>query len=508
MNNEFDIAIVGMSGRFPGARNLDEFWHNLSEGIESITRLSDQEILESGVPEAYLSNPSYVKAAPTLEEPGHFDAGFFGFSPMEARSMDPQHRILLELAYEALEDAGYDPDRYPGRVGVFASTALNTYFMNVGLNTRLADEYIPTLIGNDKDFLSTRISYKLNLKGPSITIQTACSTSLVATHLARQSLLCEETDVALVGAISVRVPPKAGYFYDGAGVVSPDGKVRAFDAKANGTVFGSGGGVIVLKRLADAIANGDTIYAVIKGSAVNNDGSEKAGYTAPSVNSQADAVVEALANAGVDADSISYIEAHGSGTPVGDPIEILALTKAFRTSTQRSGYCAIGSVKTNVGHLDAAAGMAGIIKTALSLKHGMLPPSLHYHQPNPEIDFSSTPFFVNTRLTPWSSSGPKRAGVMATGMGGTNAHVVLEEAPELGGGSTSDVSHLLVLSAKTETALDLVMLRLLEFAKSNDSVNMGDVAYTLHVGRKSFSHRRVLVCSGRDDAIAALGGEN
>src|SRR5438094_4718334 len=378
MNNEFDIAIVGMSGRFPGARNLDEFWHNLAEGIESITRFTDQEMLESGVPAAYLSHPSYVKAAPILEEPGHFDAGFFGFSTLDARTMDPQHRILLELSYEALESAGCDPERYQGRIGVFTGAALNTYFTNVGLNSRLAEEYIPTLIGNDKDFLSTRVSYKLNLKGPSITIQTACSTSLVAIHLARQSLLCEETDVALAGAISVRVPHKAGYFYDGGGVVSPDGQVSAFDANANGTVFGSGGGVIILKRLADATSSGDTIYAIIKGSAVNNDGSEKAGYTAPSVNSQADVVVEALANAGVDADSITYIEAHGSGTPVGDPIEILALTKAFRTSTQRSGYCAIGSVKTNVGHLDAAAGMAGIIKTALALKHGILPPSLHY----------------------------------------------------------------------------------------------------------------------------------
>src|SRR5205823_6727576 len=276
-------------------------------------RLSDQEMLESGVPASYLNHPSYVKAAPILEEPGHFDAAFFGFSPLEARTMDPQHRILLELAHEALEHAGYDPNRYPGRIGVFTGSALNTYFTNVGLNRRLAEDYIPTLIGNDKDFLSTRISYKLNLKGPSITIQTACSTSMVAVHLARKSLLSEEMDMALAGSISVRVPHRAGYFFDGGGVVSPDGHVRAFDARANGTVFGSGGGILVLKRLVDARSDGDTIHAVIKGSAVNNDGSEKAGYTAPSVNSQADAMVEALANAGVEADSISYVEAHGSG---------------------------------------------------------------------------------------------------------------------------------------------------------------------------------------------------
>jgi len=517
MNNEFDIAIVGMAGRFPGARDLDEFWQNLAGGIESITRLSDKEIVECGVPAAWLNNPNYVKAAPILDEPGHFDAAFFGFSPLEARTMDPQHRMLLELAHEALENAGCNPERYQGRIGVFTGAAMNTYFMNVGLSRRFAEDYIPTLIGNDKDFLSTRISYKLNLKGPSITIQTACSTSMVAVHLARQSLLSEETDMALAGAVSVRVPHRAGYFCDGGGVVSPDGRVRAFDATANGTVFGSGGGILVLKRLADALSDGDTIHAVIKGSAINNDGSEKAGYTAPSVNSQADAVVEALANAGVEADSISYLEAHGSGTPVGDPIEVRALTKAFRASTNRSGYCAIGSVKTNVGHLDAAAAVAGIIKTVLALKHRKLPPSLHFTEANPEIDFPGSPFYVNTQLRDWTSDGPRRAGVMSTGMGGTNAHVVLEEAPQ--GGvceprtRTKDESeneseaHLLVLSAKTDSALDQAGRRLREFLIRNESVSLKDVAYTLQTGRRAFSHRRCLVCAGRPDAIAALGEE-
>jgi acyl transferase domain-containing protein len=504
MNNDYDIAIVGMAGRFPGARNVDEFWHNLTEGVDSIAQLSDQEILDSGVPASYLSNPSYVKAAPILEEPGHFDAAFFGFSPMEAKTMDPQHRILLELAHEALEDAGYGSDRYQGRIGVFTGAALNTYFMNVGLNSRLAEEYIPTLIGNDKDFLSTRISYKLNLKGPSITVQTACSTSMVAVHLARQSLLSGETHMALAGAISVRVPHRAGYFYDGGGVVSPDGHVRAFDARANGTVFGSGGGILVLKRLTDALADGDTIYAVIKGSAVNNDGSDKAGYTAPSVNSQADAVAEALANAGVEADSISYIEAHGSGTPVGDTIEIRALTQAFRTFTARSGYCAIGSVKTNVGHLDAAAAVTGIIKTALALKHRRLPPSLHFNEANPEIDFSTTPFYVNTQLREWICEGPRRAGVMSTGMGGTNAHIILEEAPEVAASNENSAAHLLILSAKTEPALDRATHRLREFLIRNESVKMSDVAYTLQIGRKAFPYRRCLVCADRQDAITAF----
>jgi acyl transferase domain-containing protein/acyl carrier protein len=505
MSNEFDIAIVGMSCRLPGAQDIEEFWRNLAEGVESIARLSDEEILRSGVPDANLRNPNYVKAAPVLDGPGLFDAGFFGYSPMEARSMDPQQRILLELAWTALEDAGYDSTRYTGRVGVFAGSAMNTYFMNAGLNRRFAEEYIPTLIGNDKDFLSTRISYKLNLKGPSLTVQTACSTSLVALHLARQSLLSLETDMVLAGAVSVRVPHRAGYFYDGGGVVSPDGHVRAFDARANGTVFGSGGGIVVLKRLADAIADGDSIHAIIKSSAVNNDGAEKAGYTAPSVNSQADAVVEALANAGVGADSISYVEAHGSGTPVGDPIEVLALTKAFRESTQRTGFCAIGSVKTNIGHLDAAAGIAGVIKTVLALEHRQLPPSLNYREANPEIDFPATPFYVNTKLRGWTGDGPRRAGVMATGMGGTNAHVVLEEAPEPGETSDAKPPHLLILSAKTATAVDKAAHRLRDFLAGNEPINMGDVAYTLQVGRKAFAHRRCLVCNGREDAIAVLG---
>ncbi|HKS37108.1 MAG TPA: type I polyketide synthase, partial [Verrucomicrobiae bacterium] len=365
---------------------------------------------------------------------------------------------------------------------------------------------------------------------------------MVALHLARQSLLSEETDMALAGAVSVRVPHRAGYFCDGGGVVSPDGRVRAFDAKANGTVFGSGGGILVLKRLADALSDGDTIHAVIKGSAINNDGSEKAGYTAPSVNSQADAVVEALANAGVEADSISYLEAHGSGTPVGDPIEVRALTKAFRTSTQRSGFCAIGSVKTNVGHLDAAAAVTGIIKTVLALKHRKLPPSLHFTEANPEIEFASTPFYVNTRLREWTSDGPRRAGVMSTGMGGTNAHVILEEAPqsltsavplnrgpllethetsksllvrpadnspsEPGEGGRRTVPQLLVLSARTETALDQATHCLREFLIRNNSVSLSDVAYTLQTGRKAFPRRRCLVCADRDDAIAAFGEEN
>jgi len=540
LENECDIAIVGLAGRFPGARNLDEFWKNLVGGVESIARLSDQEIIEAGVSPTFLGRPDYVKAAPVLDDPGLFDAAFFGFSPAEASTMDPQHRLLLELAHEALEDAGCDPARFAGRIGVFAGSAMNTYFMNRGLNNRLAEDYIPTLIFNDKDFLSTRISCKLGLRGPSRTVQTGCSTSLVCVHLARQSLLNEETDLALAGAVSVRVPHRAGYFYDGGGVVSPDGHVRAFDAGANGTVFGSGGGVVVLRRLADALAQGDPIRAVIKGSAVNNDGPGKAGYTAPSVNGQADVIVEALANAGVDAEGISYLEAHGSGTPVGDTIEILALTKAFRKFTQRNGYCAIGSVKTNVGHLDAAAGMAGLIKTVLALEHRCLPPTLHYSRPNPEIDFPATPFYVNTRTVEWpQGGGPRRAGVMASGRGGTNAHVILEEAPAAKPVTDSDGPYVLALSAKTPSALDAMSRNLADALASFSSdpqsavshlpgaatppydeagghtpelggggpANRGrlaDVAYTLQTGRRSFSCRRFVVCSHTEDAIAAL----
>ncbi len=505
MDPDSDIAVVGMACRFPGAENVDAFWRNLAGGVESIARLSDQEILAAGVSPTLLARPGYVKAAPVLDAPDSFDATFFGFSPSEAEIMDPQHRILLELAQAAIEDAGCDPDRFPGRIGAFMGSAMNTYFMHSGLSAQFAEDYIPTLIVNDKDFLATRISYKLGLRGPSMTVQTACSTSLVAIHLARQSLLSEETDLALAGAVSVRVPHRAGYLYDGGGVVSPDGHVRAFDASANGTVFGSGAGVLVLKRLKDALAQHDQIYAVIKGSAVNNDGAAKAGYTTPSVNGQADVVVEALANAGVDAETISYLEAHGSGTPVGDPIEVLALSKAFRYFTKRNRFCAIGSVKTNVGHLDAAAGMAGMIKTILALKHRSIPPTLHYSKPNPEIDFETTPFFVNPTAMPWTWSGnPLRAGVMSTGMGGTNAHVILEEAPAVTPAAQPIGPSLLVLSAKSPSALDAMSRNLADFLSSPEAPPLADVAHTLQTGRKLFSHRRFAVCNSATDAVAAL----
>jgi phthiocerol/phenolphthiocerol synthesis type-I polyketide synthase E len=505
MSDPPDIAIVGMAGRFPGAPDLERFWRNLADGVEGITRFSDEELLRAGVPAEHIGDPAYVKAAPVLEEPGQFDASFFGYSPAEAAAMDPQHRLLLELAVEALENAGCDPGRYAGRIGVFAGTAFNTYYNSTGLDRRLAKEYIGTLIGADKDFLSTRISYKLNLTGPSITVQTACSTSMVALHLARQSLLSGEVDMALVGAVSVRVPHRAGYFCDGGGIVSADGHVRAFDASANGTVFGSGGGMLVLKRLADAADDRDTVHAIVKGSAVNNDGAGKAGYTAPGVDSQADAIVEALANAGVEADAVTYVEAHGSGTPLGDAVEMRALTKAFRSATQRSGFCALGSVKTNIGHLDAAAGIAGLLKTVLALKHRKLVPSLNFTAPNPQVDFAQTPFYVNTQLKDWIASGPRRAAVLSTGMGGTNAVAVLEEAPAPAEAAPVRMPQLLVLSAATESALDEAGARLREFLERADDVSIADAAYTLQAGRKALAHRRCLVSASREDAVAALG---
>ena len=492
IGSDFDVAIVGLSARFPGASHIDEFWHNLVNGIEFdytfVGRANCEIRRASFVPDR---NPELRKGLRQFSSSQATSTRPFLAFRQWKPEFHPQHRILLELAHEALENAGYDPNRYQGRIGVFTGAAMNTYFANAGLSSLFAQGDIPTLIASDKDFLSTRISYKLNLKGPSITVQTACSTSLVAIHLARQSLLSEESDMALAGAISVRVP-HAGYLYDGGGVMSPDRHVRAFDAGANGTVFGSGGGIVVLKRLADALSDGDTIRAVIKGSAVNNDGSAKAGYTAPSVGSQADVVVEALANAGVDADSISYVEAHGSGTPVGDPIEIAALTRAFRTYTQRSGYCAVGAVKTNIGHLDAAAGIAGIIKTVLALEHRKLPPTLHFSRPNPEIDFDTTPFYVNTRLREWTSEGPLRAGVMSTAMGGTNAHIILEQAPQQATRQSVSQPRLLVVSAKTETALDGIPPPA-DFMSAADSLNMDDVEHTLQVGRAGLPYRRYLV---------------
>ncbi|MCC5601617.1 type I polyketide synthase [Nostoc favosum] len=501
-----EIAIVGMAGRFPRAKNLEEFWQNLRNGVESISVFTDEEIILDGIAPVILSDANYVKASAVLEDVDLFDASFFSFNPKEAQVTDPQHRLFLECASVALENAGYDSTRYTSRIGVYAGASLNNYY-SLDLNRdRLGSaQCYQTVIGNDKDFLTTRVSYKLNLTGPSITVQTACSTSLVATTLACQSLLNYQCDMALAGGVSIHVPQKTGYLYEPGGTLSPDGHCRAFDAKAQGTTIGNGVGIIVLKRLSDALADGDCIYAVIKGSAINNDGSGKVGYTAPSVNGQAEVIAEAMMLAGVEPETINYIEAHGTGTALGDPIEIAALSQVFRSNTNKKGFCAVGSVKTNIGHLDAAAGIAGLIKTVLALKHQQIPPSLNFEQPNPQIDFANSPFYVNTTLTEWKvGSTPRRAGVSSLGIGGTNAHVILEEAPVLEPSSPSRPWQLLVLSAKTDSVLETATENLANHLQLHPNVNLADVAHTLQVGRGEFNHRRVLVCQNIEDATSAL----
>jgi acyl transferase domain-containing protein len=506
-NFEEAIAIIGISGRFPSAKNIAEFWQNLCDGVEAISQFSDEELIAAGVDSSLIKNPHYIKASAVLDNIDLFDAGFFGFNPKEAEMTDPQHRLFLECAWEALENAGYDAQRCDSRIGVYAGASLNNYLpFKLNIDQIGSAHSFQKLIGNDKDFLSTRVSYKLNLTGPSLTIQTACSTSLVATALACQSLLNYQCDMALAGGASIRVPQKTGYLHQEGGILSPDGHCRAFDAKAKGTIIGNGVGVVLLKRLSDAIADGDHIYAVIKGSAINNDGSGKVGYTAPSVNGQAEAIAEAIALADVEPETITYIETHGTGTALGDPIEIAALTNVFRAETEKTGFCAIGSVKTNIGHLDAAAGVTGLIKTALALQHKLIPPSLNFEQPNPEIDFANSPFYVNTKLTEWNrTSTPRRAGVSSLGIGGTNAHVILEEAPSVTRVEKQKRDYqLLVLSAKTDSALETATKNLTQHLRLHPELNLADVAYTLQVGRGVFDYRRVVVCQSTQAAINTL----
>src|SRR5438876_6201388 len=453
------VAVIGMAGRFPRAKNLEEFWCNLRDGKESVTFFNDEELRGSPLDGlAAKSNPSAVTARAVLEDADLFDAAFFGVNLKEAEIMDPQHRLFLECAWEALENAGYNPDTYGGLIGLFAGSSTNTYLLSNLLTNRGLIKLLggfQTMLANDKDYLPTRVSYKLNLRGPSLNVQTACSTSLVAVCLACQNLLNYQCDMALGGGVSLTFPQKKGQLYQEGGIISPDGHCRAFDADAAGTVAGEGVGIVALKRLSDALPDGDHICAIIKGCAINNDGSLKIGYTAPSVDGQAEVIAMAQANAGVQPDTISYVEAHGTGTPMGDPIEIAGLTKAFRAETTARGFCAIGSVKTNIGHLDAAAGVAGLIKTVLALQHRQLPPSLHFQRPNPKIDFASSPFYVNDKFRDWKTRlTPLRAGVSSFGIGGTNAHVVLEEAPAVEPSSDSRRWQLLLLSAKTESALD------------------------------------------------------
>ena len=502
------IAVIGMSGRFPGARSVSEYWQNLKRGVESISELSAEELIASGVPGHLVESPSYVKKAPLLEDVDRFDAAFFGFAPQEAAILDPQHRLLLECAWEALEDAGYDGASYPGQVGVYAGVRFSDYLLqNLYRNSRVLDSigHFQLLLSNDKDYLATQLSYRLDLTGPSMVVQTACSTALVAVHLACESLLHQECDLALAGASTIRLPQKAGYLAQGDNFFSADGSCRPFDAGASGTIFGSGGGVVVLKRLDEALDDGDQVLCVIRGSAVNNDGARKVGFTAPGADGQTAVIADALALAQVAPDSIGYVECNGTGTALGDPIEVAALTRAFRSAADATGHCAIGSVKSNFGHLEAAAGIAGLIKTVLALKHRQIPPSLHFEAPNPRIDFNDSPFFVATELMPWESNGaPLRAGVSSFGIGGTNAHVILEEAPahEPSGGSRP--WQLLLVSARTPSALDRSLERLATWLEASPEVELADAAYTLHLGRRGFDHRSMLVCRDREDAVRVL----
>jgi len=538
------IAVIGMACRFPGANSIAEFWQNLCDGVESISWFSDEEILASGVDPSLLHHPDYVKASPILSDVAGFDADFFGYSTREAELMDPQQRLMLECAWESLEDAGYNPLTYSGAIGLYAGASMNTYLLNqVYPNRHQFDDQdnlqvitlgsmggLQLTIGNDKDYLTTRVSYKLNLTGPSVNVQTACSTSLVAIHLAAQSLLNGECDMALAGGVSVHTPQKVGHLYQAGMILSPDGHCRAFDAQAQGTIFGSGVGIVVLKRLAEAIEDGDFIYAVIKGSAVGNDGSTKVGYLAPRAEGQATVAATALSVAGIDPATISYVEAHGTGTELGDPIEIAGLTQAFQTETQQQ-FCAIGSVKTNVGHLNIASGVVGFIKTVLALHHKKLPPSLHFVTPNPQIDFANSPFYVNTAFSNWQTNGyPRRAGVNSLGIGGTNVHVILEEHLQENYSQVNNLSqkresentksshslHLLALSAKTDRALQELVKRyqhyLVSYPDVSLDVSLADLCFTANTGRSHFQHRLAIVTDSithlREQLTALSAGQN
>lgn len=505
-----DIAIIGMSGRFPGARDLRAFWHNLQGGVDSIGHFSEEELIASGLfPIDVIRHPDFIAAKGVLEDADMFDAAFFGISPREAELMDPQHRLLMECAWHALEDSGYDSDRYPGRIAAFTSTGLNTYMaFNICSHPGLAQRVggFQLSICNDKDFVATRIAYAMNLKGASLNVSTACSSSLVSVHFACQHLLTQQSDITIVGAVSVHFPQKVGHIYEAGAAYSPDGLCRPFDATKSGLIDGSGVAAVVLKRLDDAVADGDTIYAVIKGTAVNNDGRNKVGYTAPSIEGQADVISEAMEMAGVEPDTMSYVEAHGTATPLGDPIEVAGLTQAYRRRTKRTGFCGLGSVKSNIGHADTAAGLAGLMKVVLGMQHGQMAPSLHYKAPNPELHIEQSPFYVVGELKDWPRTGnhPRRAGLSSFGVGGTNAHAVIEEAPAPAQGSVSRPDQLLVLSAKTPTALQHAIKDLHAHLKSHPQVSLADVAHTLQVGRRQFNRRAVVSARTVDEALAGL----
>ncbi|MFF8614362.1 type I polyketide synthase [Streptomyces sp. NPDC015350] len=503
------IAITGMAAKLPGARDVTEFWRNLREGVESMARHSREEMLANGARPEQLDDPHYVDVSAPLDDADCFDAAFFGYSAREASIMEPQHRVFLECAYHALEDAAYDSRRHRGLVGVYGGSTMNTYILHNVMPH--ADDVVAlvgdlqTMLGNDKDYLTTRVSHKLDLRGPSVAVQTACSTSLVAVHMACRALLDEECDTALAGGASIRMPHAAGYLANPGGTSSPDGHCRTFDEDAGGSVVGSGAGVVVLRRLADALRDGDRIHAVVRGSAINNDGQAKASFTAPSIDGQSRAVQRALQRAGVTAEEISLVEAHGTGTPLGDPIEVAALTRAFRSSTDARDYCWIGSAKPNIGHLDAAAGVAGLIKTVLSLKHRRVPPLVNFRRPNPKLELATSPFRVATELTALESDQPLLASVNSLAMGGTNAHVVLEEAPAgRTGGPTGRRRHPVLLSAAAPESLEELSQNLGQWAREHPEVPVADLAFTLATGRRDLGLRRALHARDLEDVAFGL----
>ncbi|WP_069885385.1 type I polyketide synthase [Streptomyces luteocolor] len=505
---EGHIAVLGMAGRFPGAEDIDAFWHNLTEGLDTLTREAPRPLRPATGHTGDEAGDVFVPARGLLERPEWFDAGYFGYSAEEALLIDPQQRVFLECAVAALEHAGQDPDRHPGGIGVYGGSTETSYAQTL----RDQAEKLPDvteediLLGTAPDFLPARTAERLGLRGPVVAVQSACATALVAVHLAAQDLLSGDCDLALAGGVAVHAPPKkAGYTEDG--ILSRDGVCRPFDALGEGTVASNGVGVVVLKRLSDALADGDRVHAVLRGSAVTNDGSARIGFTAPSVGGQAAAVRTAQLAAGTDAGTITYVETHGTATPLGDPIEITALTHAFREDTDDRGYCAIGSVKSNIGHTDAAAGAAGLIKTVLALEHATIPPSLHFTEPNPQIDFAAGPFRVATALEPWRprpGAAVRRAGVSAFGIGGVNSHVVLEEAPAPAAGGPARPAHLLVLSARTPTALRTAARNLAAHLRDHPGLPLADIAWTLQTGRRELSHRAFVVAATTEDAADAL----
>ncbi|HEU0299559.1 MAG TPA: type I polyketide synthase, partial [Longimicrobium sp.] len=502
-----EIAVVGMAGRFPGAESVDALWENLKAGIESISRFTVDELRAAGVDDETLADPAYVPALGWRPDAADFDAGFFGFAPREAEITDPQQRLFLEVAWAALEHAGYGPGTYGGYVGVYAGSGASMYLLHNVLPyaALLGRAGYDVMVGNDKDFMPTRVSYKLGLRGPSLSVQTACSTSLVAVHVACRALLGGECEIALAGGVSLPSVLPRGYTWRDGGISAADGHCRAFDEQASGAVPGAGVAVVVLKRLEDAVADGDTIHAVILGSAINNDGSAKVGFMAPGVDGQAAAISDALSVANVSSRSIGYVEAHGTGTSLGDPVEVAALTRAFHAHTPDTGFCGLGSLKTNVGHLDVAAGVTGLIKAALAVRDGVVPASLHFTRPNPKLEIERTPFYVVDETTEWRGPSPRRAGVSSFGIGGTNAHAVVEEppAPTPRNGDPRP-EQLIVLSAKTEPALAAARRNLADFLEANPSTDLADAAFTLQAGRTPFDWRTAVPAASAREVVDGL----